>query len=148
MDEIERMFKQHGHRLKAAMERLNELDSFGGQVCEAVDEWGWELMCPTWGAIATFADAYEMGDAEEPGQLANITVFCTAQGGQLLPSFTPKNYTAMCWCDLRDGEGKEELLMRLDDLEGSLPDFASEIVAGLVVLEHERNLAGAQPIFG
>ena len=131
MSEIERMFKQHGHRLKAAMERLNELGDFGGQVFEACDEWGWELACPTWGATATFADAHEYGDADEVGQLANVTVFCTAQGGQLLPSFTPRNYTATVWCDLADGEGKEELLMRLDDLGNSLEEFASAITERL-----------------
>ncbi len=125
-NEIERMFKQHGHRLKAAMERLNEIGGFGGQVFEACDEWGWELACPSWGATATFADAHEYdSDAgDEVGQLANVTVFCTAQGGQLLPSFTPHNYTAAVWCDLTDGEGKEELLLRLDDLNNSLEEFA------------------------
>ncbi len=130
-NEIERMFKQHGHRLKAAMERLNEIDSFGGQVFEACDEWGWELACPTWGATATFADANEYGDAEEVGRMANVTVFCAAQGGQLLPSFTPHNYTANVWCDLSDGTGKEELLMRLDDLNNSLEEFAHVIAERL-----------------
>ena len=133
-NEIERMFKQHGHRLKAAMERLNEIGGFGGQVFEACDEYGYELMCPTWGATATFSDGYEYGDADEVGRLANITVFCTAQGGQLLSSFTPNNYTATCWCDLSDGEGKEELLMRLDDLEGHLEEFATSIAGRLSAL--------------
>ncbi len=130
-NEIERMFKQHGHQLKAALERLNELGSFGGQVFEACDEWGWELMCPTWGATATFADAHEYGDADEVGQMANITVFCAAQGGQLLPSFVPHNYTSDVWCDLSDGTGKEELLMRLDDLNNSVTEFASAIAERL-----------------
>jgi len=131
MSEIERMFKQHGHRLKAALERLNMIGNFGGQVVEAVDEYGYDLQCDTWGATATFADAYEYGDADETGLLANVTVFCAAQGGQLLPSFTPHNYTATVWCDLSDGEGKEELLMRLDDLGNSLEEFANLIAERL-----------------
>lgn len=130
-DCIERLFKQHGHRLKTAMERLNALGGFEGQVFEACDEWGWELMCPTWGATATFADAHEYGDADETGRMANITVFCAAQGGQLLPSFVPLNYTADVWCDLSDSTGEEELLTRLDDLEGSLEEFASSITERL-----------------
>lgn len=141
-NEIERMFEQQGHRLKAAMEKLNEVGGFGGQVFEATDEYGWELMCDTWGATATFQDAYEMGDADEPGQEANVTVFCAATGGRLLPVFTPANYTQECWCDLRDGTGKEEFLMRLDDLEACLPSFAEAIKERLGELEREGALSG------
>lgn len=130
-NEIERMFKQHGHRLKAAMERLNVLGDFGGQVVEACDEWGWELACPTWSITATFADAREYGDADKVGHLANVTVFGAMQGGQLLPSFVPHNYTADVWCDLSDGEGKEEFLMRLDDLGASLEEYANLIAERL-----------------
>lgn len=57
---------------------------------------------------------------------------------ELLPSFTPNNYTATCWCDLSDGEGKEELLMRLDDLDSSLEDFATAIASGLEALTAAR----------
>lgn len=134
MSEIERMFKLHGHRVKAAMERLNELGSFGGQVFEACEEWGWELSCPTWGATATFTDAIEYGDGDDEGTVgryANVTVFCVASGGQLLPSFVPHNYTAQVWCDLTNGEGKEEFLMRLDDLEAQLEEFATAIAGAL-----------------
>lgn len=134
MSEIERMFTQHGHRLKAALERLNELGNFGGQVVEAVDEYGYNLECATWVAEGAFSDGYEYGDADEVGRLANITVFCSAQGGQLLSSFTPNNYTATCWCDLSNGEDKEELLMRLDDLDSSLEEFAASIAGRLSVL--------------
>lgn len=56
------------------------------------------------------------------------------QGGQLLPSFTPNNYTATCWCDLSDGEDKEEFLMRLDDLEGNLEELALAIQTQLNTL--------------
>lgn len=142
-NEIERMFDKEGHRLKAAMERLNELGGFGGQVFEATDEYGWELTCNKWGATATFADAYEMGDADEVGQEANVTVFCAATGGRLLPSFTPRNYTAACWCDLTNGEGKEEFLMRLDDLEGCLESFSEAIKKRLGELEREGALVDA-----
>lgn len=133
-NEIERMFKQHGHRLHKAMERLNELGDFKGQVFEATDEYGWELACATWAATATFQDA------DEVGQEANVTVFCCATGGALLPVFTPQNFTPDVWCDLRDGTGKEELLMRLDDLEECLPTFAEAIKEGLVALEREGAL--------
>lgn len=139
-NEIERMFKRYGHRLHKAMERLNELGDFKGQVFEATDEYGWELACATWGATATFQDAYEMGDADEVGQEANVTVFCCATGGALLPAFIPRNFTPDVWCDLRDGTGKEELLMRLDDLEECLPTFAETIKEGLAALEREGAL--------
>jgi hypothetical protein len=139
-NEIERMFEQEGHRLKAAIGRLNEIGAFGGQVCEAVDEYGWELMCDTWAASANFSDAYGAGDADEPGQKANVTVFCAALGGRLLPTFVPHNYTAECWCDLTNGEGKEELLMRLDDLEECLESFAEAIKENLAALEREGAL--------
>lgn len=56
------------------------------------------------------------------------------KGGQLLPSFVPHNYTATCWCDLFDGEGKEELLMRLDDLNSSIEDFASAAASSIEAL--------------
>lgn len=140
VNEIERMFEREGHRLKAAMERLNEIGAFGGQVFEATDEYGWVLGCDKWAATATFSDAYEMGDADEVGQEANVTVFCAATGGQLLPVFTPANYTPECWCDLRDGEGKEEFLMRLDNLEECLEEFAEAIKERLGELEREGAL--------
>lgn len=139
-NEIERMFDREGHRLKAAMEKLNEFGAFGGQVCEAVDEYGWELLCDKWAATATFSDAYEMGDADKVGQEANVTVFCCATGGQLLPAYVPKNYTVDVWCDLTDGEGKEEFLMRLDNLEGCLDEFAAAIKERLGELEREGAL--------
>jgi hypothetical protein len=139
-NEIERMFEQHGHRLKAAMEKLNEIGAFGGQVYETVDEYGWELGCGKWAATATFQDAYEMGDADEVGQLANITVFCCATGGQLLPGFIPHNYTPTVWCNLTSGEGKEEFLARLTVLEKCLEPFATEIKERLGQLEREGAL--------
>lgn len=141
-NEIERMFEQHGHRLKAAMEKLNEVGGFGGQVFETTDEYGWELMCDKWGATATFADAHEMGDADEVGQEANVTVFTCATGGRLLPVYTPANYTPACWCDLTTDDGKAEFLKRLDDLERCLESFAGAIKEDLAALEREGALSG------
>ncbi len=134
-NEIERMSEREGYRLKAAMEKLNEFGNFGGQVFEAADEYGWSLGCDTWDATATFADAYEMGDADEVGQEANVTVICTATGGQILPSFTPSNYTPNCWCDLTDGDGRAEFLERLAELEGCLEEFAAAIQEQVAELE-------------
>jgi hypothetical protein len=135
------MFEQEGHRLRAALERLNEMGAFDGTVFEATDEYGWELLCDKWAATATFQDAYEMGDADEMGQEANVTVFCCATGGQLLPGFVPHNYTPTVWCNLTDGEGKEEFLARLTILEKVLEVFAAAIQERLGELEREGALA-------
>ena len=136
---IEQMFSREGHRLKAAMERLNEIGDFGGQVVESIDEYGWGLLCDHWDAQATFSDAYEMGDADEPGKEANVTVFCTAEGGQILPTFAPRNYSPEVWCDLRDANGQKEFLIRLGDLEECLEEFAATITERLAELEKEAN---------
>lgn len=132
---IERLFDLEGHRLKAFLERVNELGAFGGEVCEEADDYGWELLCDTWHATATFSDAYEYGDAEEPGQEANVTVFCCAQGGQILPGFVPYNYTSDVWCDLRNAEGQEELLTRLDALEDCAEEMVTAVKERLLELE-------------
>ncbi len=144
-NEIEQMFGREGHRLKAAMEKLNELGAFGGEVYEATDEWGWELACDKWGITATFADAFEYdGDVEEVGREANVTVFGSLEGGQLLPSFVPKNYTDDVWCDLSTSDGREEFLRRLADLEECLPEFAAAIREGLGEFERSGALSPVQ----
>ncbi len=127
MNEIQRIFEQEGHRLKAAMERLNEIGQFGGEVVEAIDAYGYELYCADWCASASFDDAHEMGDADEPGREANVTVFCVATGGRLLANYIPYNFTEEVWCDLRIEFGRRELLHRLENLEGCLVVFASDI---------------------
>ncbi len=143
INELDRMFRHEGHRLKAAMEKLNELGNFRGQVFEATDEYGWELLCDQWGARAMFMDAYEVGDADKVGQEANITVACCATGGQLLPSFMPHNYTTAAWCDLTSNEGGKEFLVRLDNLEGCLESFAVAIKERLGDLTREGALEDA-----
>lgn len=138
---IEQMFEREGHRLKAFLERVNELGRFKGKVCEQDDEYGYELFVPSdgvlpaWDARATFTDGCEFdGDSEEPGQEANVTVFCGAEGGQILPSFVPHNYTPDVWCDLRTDEGQEELLFRLSTIEASAGELVESVKAELLEL--------------
>lgn len=125
---IKRMFEQEGHRLKAVLEKLNEAGAFGGEVIEADEGWGYNLYCKTWDAMASFTDAYDYdGDVTEPGQMANVTVFCAREGGQILPSFVPYNYSPIVWCDLRDEGGRSELIRRLSNLEEGVEEFAAAI---------------------
>ena len=74
-------------------------------------------------------DAAEYGDCEEPDTLAAIQLTSVFEGGEIIISYAPHNYTPKCWVPLK----RRELLERWEEFENGAPvDEVAGIIQGRV----------------
>jgi hypothetical protein len=76
----------------------------------------------TQGGITYYAelelwDAANSGDEAEPGEKGNVHLTVCREGGEIIVSWAPHNYTYMCWVPYTD---TDELLHRIPDTDEAL----------------------------
>lgn len=133
-DHIEGAFAHFGPRMRAFLEAIAYAANMGeGQVYELDEEYGYEASWPTLGVQFFLVDAYDYGDAEEDeqGRLVNPMLEAIMEGGQILISFAPYNYSPQVWVDLREETGPDELERRVAIIESFREDVANTVVTAL-----------------
>lgn len=145
IDNIEHAFAKFGPRLKTFLEgvreRVNDTGITGGDIWELDDEFGYELCWPALGVRLFLTDAAEYGDAEEGEEelLVGVMIEAIADGGEIIISFSPYNYTPSVWVDLRMAGAVDELERRIGLIQEGEAETATEILPRL------REAAGGWP---